>query len=427
MTHTPPLSAHGLSRRHLLRGAGAGALGLVLAPMAVPAWAKSLHSADTRAASWPNAAPLDAALDDAVVKRQIVGVTALVAQDGRIVHRHAAGFADRQAGRVMREDEVCRLASMTKPIVSLTALALVDKGHLHLDDPVHRWLPDFRPQLADGSTPDITIRHLLTHTAGLNYGFLEKPDGPYHQLGVSDGLDSSGLTLDENIHRIAAAPLLFKPGNAWHYSLATDVLGAVIGKAADKPLPDAVRDLVTAPLGMTKTYFVAPADTRLATPYHDADPQPVPMSDPFSLPFAQSAVIYSPARAFDADAFPSGGAGLVGTAEDYVRFAEAIRTGGAGIISADTARAMTTNAVGDLTITAAGPGYGWGLGVCVVKDPQVAGVPLSRGSWMWSGIYGTHFWVDPARRLTVVVLTNTAIAGMSGPFPQAVREAVYAS
>lgn len=420
MTRTSLTPVRGISRRLLLRGAAAGAVGAALAPMAFPLWARDLP------ASWGNATSFNAALDTAVVEGQIVGVTAIVVQDGKIVHRHAAGFADREAGRPMHENEACRLASMTKPIVSLTALALADKGKLHLDDPVHRWLPDFRPKLADGSTPDITIQHLLTHTAGLNYGFLEKPDGPYHRLGVSDGLDTSGLTLDENIRRIAAAPLLFTPGSAWHYSLATDVLGGVLERVADKPLPDVVKEHVTAPLGMDDTRFVAPVGARLAIPYHDASPQPKPMNDPFALPFAQSAVIYSPARAFDVNAFPSGGAGLVGTAEDYVRFAEAIRMGGAGIISPQTARAMTTNAVGNLAITAAGPGYGWGLGVCVVKDPAVAGVPMARGSWMWSGIYGTHFWVDPVRRLTVVVLTNTAVAGMSGPFPQSVREAIYA-
>lgn len=375
--------------------------------------------------TWSRAAALDPVIDAAVGSGRIVGTTVIAAQHGEIVYRRAAGFADREARRPMSEGEVFRLASMTKPLVCVTALALVDRGQLHLDDPVVRWLPDFRPQLPDGRAPVITLRHLLTHTAGLSYGFLEPHDGPYHRLGVSDGLDNSGLTLAANVQRIAAAPLLFEPGTAWHYSVAIDVLGAVIERVTGMTLPEAVRQVVTDPLGMSSVRFAVPAGTVLATPYGDASPHPVRMSDPFSLPFGPSAIVYAPSRAFDASAFPSGGVGAVGTADDYLRFAEAMRTGGAAILKPETLAAMTSNAIGDLPVGAAGPGFGWGLGVAVLRDPVAAKSPANAGTWNWSGVYGTTFTVDPVAELTIVALTNTALAGMTGDFPTALRRAAY--
>ncbi|WP_454720575.1 MULTISPECIES: serine hydrolase domain-containing protein [Cupriavidus] len=416
---SPSLPTATLPRRRLLAGAAAGGAALALGP----AWAAASPAART----WRAAGAFAAVLDEAVSSGRIVGATAVVAQAGQVVFRQAFGFADREAGQAMQVDSLYRLASMTKPIVCVAALALADRGRLRLDDPVTRWLPGFRPRLADGRAPAITVRHLLTHTAGLGYGFLEAPDGPYHRLGVSDGLDASGLSLAENLRRIAQAPLLFEPGSAWHYSVAIDVLGAVIERVTGRPLADAVREIVTAPLGMDSVRFTAPAGAPLVTAYGDAAPAPVRMRDPFALPFGQSAIAYSPARASDAGAFPSGGTGMVGTALDYLRFAEAMRRGGAGVVKARTVAAMTRNATGGFAIGAAGPGYGWGLGVAVLEDPAAAGLPLSAGAWNWSGVYGTHFWVDPAAQLSVVVLTNTAVAGMTGAFALATRRAAYAA
>jgi CubicO group peptidase (beta-lactamase class C family) len=371
-------------------------------------------------AQWARTAAMDGVVDDAIRQRRIVGAVVVAARNGEIVYLRAAGHADREASRPVREDAVFRLASMTKAIVCVAALALMDRGQLHLEDPVTRWLPDFRPKLADGREPVITLRHLMTHTAGLTYGFLSPAGAPYHRLGVSDGLDSSGLTLDENLRRIAAAPLLFEPGTGWHYSVAIDVLGAVIERATGSSLPEAVRRIVTIPLGMTSVDFVAPTDAVLATPYGDATPEPVRMTDPFRLPFGPSAIVYSPARAFDPKAFPAGGVGMVGTAKDYLRFIEAIRTGGGGVIRPE----MTRNAIGALS---SGPGFGWGLGVQILNDPAAARLPLNAGAWNWAGVYGTHFWVDPAIGLSVVMLTNTAVAGMTGEFPLALRRAVYSA
>ncbi len=414
-------SGFAMTRREVLTAASVGGLLPALATQAFV----DLAASPAAAADWEPAKALDSVIDAATGSGKIVGTTVIAARSGNIVYQRAAGFADREAGRPMAVDEICRLASMTKPIVCVTALALIDSGKLALEDPVTRWLPDFRPKLADGREPVITIRHLLTHTAGLGYGFLEPEDGPYHRLGISDGLDRSGLLLQENVARIASAPLLFEPGKGWHYSVAIDVLGAVIERVTEKTLGEVVQAIVTGPLGMTSVEFVAAKGKQLAIPYGDASPLPVRMTDPFTLKFGQSEIVYSPSRAFDSTAFPSGGVGMVGTAKDYLRFAEAIRTGGAGIIRPETAKAMTTNAIGDLPVGAAGPGFGWGLGVAVLKDPAKANSPVTAGAWNWSGVYGTNFWVDPAEELSVVVLTNTAVAGMTGEFPLAVRRAIY--
>lgn len=413
-----------LSRRELLAFASIGGLGGVLAgctgtsPKLPPSSAQS---------GWARTEALDAVIQNAVTTGRIVGATVVIAKDGEIVYSRAAGYADREARRLTTQSERYRLASMTKPIVCATVLALMDRGQLHLEDPVTRWLPDFRPKMLDGRVPVITVRQLLTHTAGLSYGFLEVADGPYHRLGVSDGLDASGLTLEQNLRRIASAPLLFEPGTRWQYSVAVDVLGAVVERVTGLELPDAVRSVVTHPLGMSSVEFVAPASAMLATPYGDANPQPVRMEGTFSLKFGQSAIVYSPSRAFDPKAYPSGGVGMVGTAGDYLRFVEAMRVGGAGVLRPETAALMTTNAIGNLQVAAAGPGVGWGLGVAVLKDPAIAKSSAGQGTWNWSGVYGTTFWVDPGERLSVVALTNTAVAGMTGNFPSALRQAVYAS
>src|SRR5262249_1050504 len=157
------------------------------------------------------------------------------------------------------------------------------------------------------------------------------------------------ISLDENVKRIASAPLFNKPGEAWRYSLSIDVLGAVVEKAAGKPLPQAVAELVTQPLGMRDTAFWAKDPARLAVPYHDAKPVPAKMDDPFVMPFAEGGrMTYSPSRALDPKAYPSGGAGMVGTAPDIMRLLEAIRTGGKPILKEATAASMSRNQIGSV-------------------------------------------------------------------------------
>ena len=375
------------------------------------------HAADAR---------IDAAIDQAIAEQRIVGTVVIVSQDGKVVYQRAAGFADRESKRPMQVDTVFRLSSVSKPIVSAAALVLVDQGKLSLDDPVTKWLPDFRPKLASGTAPTITVRQLLTHTSGLGYKFAEKPGTAYYNAGVSDGFDELRISLDENLRRLATAPLFNAPGEAWRYSVSIDVLGAVLEKASGKALAQVVAETVTQPLGMRDTGFWAKNPARLAVPYHDAKPAPAPMDDPYVMPFGEGGrMTYSPSRALDSKAFPSGGAGMVGSAPDVMRLLEAVRTGGKPILKAATAESMMRNEIGSLM--GPGPGMGFGFGGAVVVDPAAAKTPQSPGTWNWGGVYGHNWFVDPARKLTVVAFTNTAPEGLWGKFTTDLRDAVYES
>ena len=369
-------------------------------------------------------ARIDEVIDRAIAEQRIVGTVVLVSHDGKLVYQRAAGLADRESKRPMQVDTTFRLSSVSKPIVSAAALVLVDQGKLSLDDPVTKWLPDFRPKLANGTVPTITVRQLLTHTSGLGYKFAEKPGTPYYKAGVSDGFDELRISLDENLRRLATAPLFNAPGEAWRYSVSIDVLGAVLEKASGKALPQVVAETVTQPLGMRDTGFWAKNPARLAVPYHDAKPAPAPMDDPYVMPFGEGGrMTYSPSRALDAKAFPSGGAGMVGTAPDVMRLLEAVRTGGKPILKAATAESMMRNQIG--SVVGPGPGVGFGFGGAVVVDPATAHTPQSPGTWQWGGVYGHNWFVDPTRKLTVVAFTNTAPEGLFGKFSTDLRDAVY--
>ena len=369
---------------------------------------------------------VDEVIELALAESRIVGTVVLILQDGHELYARAAGQCDRESNTPMREDSMFRLASLTKPIVTAAVLRLVESGVLELDAPITRYLPEFRPKLLDGSAPDILVRQLLTHTAGLSYGFMQPADGPYRTLGVSDGFDTPGLAFDEAIRRIVAAGLSYAPGTSWGYSVGLDVLGAAIERVCKQPLPAAIEALVTAPLGMTHTRFSPAAGELLATPYADATP-PERMREGHVIPFFDLAgLIFSPARAFDPSSYPSGGAGMVGNAREFVRFLECIRSGGGPFLRAETTQAMLANQTGTFPV-ALGPGWGFGFGGAVLVDPAAAQSPQPPGTWSWGGVWGHAWFVDPTHRLVVAGLTNTAIEGMLGKFPAQLRDAVYAA
>jgi CubicO group peptidase (beta-lactamase class C family) len=223
---------------------------------------------------------VDQVINQAIEERRLVGAVVFVGMGGKLVYRRAAGMANREQRVPMTEDKIFLIASVTKPIVTAAAMRLVELGELSVTDPVTRWLPEFTPKLDTGEPPQITIHQLLTHSAGLTYKFFQPEDGPYRRLGVSDGLDAAGPSLSENVRRIAAAPLTYRPGTKWGYSLSMDVLGAVLEKVRGAELPQVVDDLVGAPLGMYDTGFRVSDSARLVCHYADSQPEPRPIGDP---------------------------------------------------------------------------------------------------------------------------------------------------
>lgn len=369
---------------------------------------------------------VDSYIDRIVAEQRLVGTVTLIAAAGRVVYRRAAGAIDREARQPMPENAIFRFSSLTKPIVTAAALSLVETGHLSLQDPVTRWLPAFRPRIQSGDEPVITVRQLLTHTAGLTYGFMESAGHAYATSGVSDGLDGSRLSMEEEMARVTNVPLSYNPGDAWGYSVGLDVLGAVMERAADAPLPELIKQRVTDPLSLPDTGFAVTDRTRLAVPYVDGQP-PGRMMEPHTVPFGAGAgIALSPGRIFDTRAFPSGGAGMAGTADDFLKFLEALRRGGAPILQPHTVRAMMHNQIGNLRINVEPtPSWGFGFGGAVLIDPVLAGSPLPAGSWRWRGVYGHHWLVDPHNEIVVVALSNTALEGMSDRHVEELTDAVY--
>jgi len=368
-------------------------------------------------------ARVDAALASALEERRIVGGVLRVARDGALVAQRTVGLADRETRTPMTESTPFRIASLTKPIVTVAALGLVERGVLSLDDEVARWLPSFTPKL-EGEVVPITVRQLLTHTSGFGYAFLEPPGGPYHAANVSDGLDQPGLSLEENLRRLASLPLLFRPGSTFFYSLSTDVLGAIVERASDRPLPDVVARAVIGPLGMRASGFTPSDPERLATPYADGKDEPVRMVDGIYVPFAGAGATFAPSRALDPRSYPSGGAGMVGTAEDFHVFLEALRTRHP-FAAARSVDAMFRDQIAPLAPPILGDGWGYGYGAAVLRDPVSAGVPMNPGTVRWGGAFGHSWWVDPAARISVVLLTNTAFEGMAGRIRTDIVNAVY--
>jgi len=360
---------------------------------------------------------VNAAIDAALGSR-IVGCEILIHQGGREVFARTAGHADREAGRRVQAGDIFRLASCTKPIVAATALVMLDRGLLSLDDPVSKHLPWFTPKAPDGSVADIRVRHLLTHTSGITYDVPED---------VSTGSDPGpGLSLEEDLRRLMVQPLWFAPGSAWEYGMSIDVLGAVVGAingdASD--VEAAVARYVTGPLGMADTHFFVTDPARLAHPYADGRP-PIRMGEPQEVhndPDNPDKVdLFSPARIFQPDKPQCGGSGMAGTARDLMTMLEAIRTG--SLVRPATRDAAFANQIGSLP-RAKDPGQKFGFLGAVVEDPAVSGWHR-KGLLHWGGIWGNNWILDPGSETTVVVMTNTMREGCNGPFRDEIRDAVF--
>ncbi|MBU1305438.1 MAG: beta-lactamase family protein [Alphaproteobacteria bacterium] len=366
-------------------------------------------------------ASLDAVVNRAIDDGRIVGATLLVHKDGRPIYEKAHGMADREAGRAMTLDTIFRFSSLTKPIVAATILALVDAGKLTLHDLVTRHLPDFRPKLPDGSQPEITIHHLLTHTSGLAGTPVLTP------AEESAGANRWHLSVDEMMARLAGLPLLFVPGTQWNYGPSIDVLGVIAGKLVGGSLGDAIAQYVTGPLRMRDTQFSVSYPARLAAAYGDRKGNPERMGAKHNVASPWGSVVtYDPDRIFDAKAFQSGGGGAAGTGIDFMVLVEALRSGGGAILKPETVALGLSNQTPQLA-QAVSPGMMFSYFGAFVDVPAAAGLPMARGANRWGGIYGHNWFIDPANGLVVVSMSNTGLEGSDGAYRTDVCNTVYAA
>jgi len=365
-------------------------------------------------------AGIDAVVGEALGRQAIVGSVIIVAKGGEPIYRKAAGWFDREERVPMREDAIFRLASFTKPLVAAMALALVEQGRLSLEAPVTAYLPHFTPPGPDGRPATIIISHLLAHTGGIVGG------GPaFDAAGVGGGLADTDLWLDENLRRLATVPLAHRPGEGWVYGKGLDVLGGVIAAVDGPTLGESLARHVTGPLGLADTGFTVSDRTRLGPVYADnPGAAPIRMVGTHDVPQRDGpgTVTFTPDRVFNPQAFQSGGSGGVGTAPDFFRFLETLRMGGRPILGRRTVTSGTQNLLGAVLRQ---PGSGFGHFGAVVTDPVAARTPQPAGTYEWGGVYGHRWFVDPINAITAVIMTNTAIEGCSGPFPLAVRDAIY--
>ncbi len=397
---------------------GVASLGAALmAQTAAPARGAAAPS-HARAGAVPaeRLARIDAMLQSYVDRGLIPGAVALVLQDGRPIYQKAVGWADKEAGRPMRMDTAFRIASQTKAITSVAALALVEEGKLSLGDQVGKYIPSFAKTTVAVRSGDatsivparrpITIRDLLTHTAGISYGVEPHIANEYAAKGLGPSAGAGWYFADKQepicdaMERLGALPFVSQPGEAWVYGYNTDVLGCVIERAAEQSLDRVIADRVTGPLGMTDTRFFLQADQRerLAAVYASgADGRAMRAAEGAR---GQGAYTDGPRRTF------SGGAGLVSTARDYGRFLEMIRGGGAldgvRILSPRMVALMSTNQVGGLRSP---NGLGFGLG-SETTDRYGANGMDDVGSYGWAGAYGTIYRIDPHEHLVIMLMVQ---------------------
>ncbi len=363
---------------------------------------------------------LDGVVERAIGEGRIVGAVLLVHKDGRPLYEKAHGLADREAGRAMTYDTIFRFSSLTKPLIAATVLALVEEGRLALDDAVTRFLPAFRPQLADGSVPEITIHHLLTHTSGLRAETILTPEEQ------AAGVNRWHLGSEAIMARLAGLGLAFAPGTGWAYGPSIDVLGVIAGQLVGGMPGEAMARYVTGPLRMDDTRFGVTDPARLAAAYADGPDGAVLMGDPHSVPNAWGGVTsYDPGRILDGTAFQSGGGGAAGTGPDFMALLEALRSGGGGILRPETVARGLANQTSQLA-QAVGPGLQFSYFGAFVDDPQAAGLTLPQGSVRWGGIYGHNWFLDRQNGLCVVSMSNTGLEGSDGAYRTEVGNAVCA-
>ncbi len=360
-----------------------------------------------------------------VASRQFAGVAWCLEHRGKVVERGSAGHRDAQSSQVVSDDTLYRLYSMTKPVVSVYCLQLIEQGLLQLDDPVSRWIPAFGSQQVlgtDGSLQacvrPVTIEDLLTHRSGLSYDFLAGCPVAEQYRAARLAADGS-RSLQALSEALASMPLAHQPGNRWYYSYSTDVLASILEKVSDKPLADCLADALFRPLGMSDTAFHVRQENRhrLAQMFGQRELGDVPVAGVSGQPPVNQL------RVMDVDAsypisdanFARGGIGLYSTIDDYRRFMTVLMHGqassGEWILSRPMLDLMWQNrlsasqmpiAIGEKAY----PGYGWGLMGRVMADLSVSTRLSSVGEGGWAGAASTYFWVDRVNQFSGIVMTQ---------------------
>jgi CubicO group peptidase (beta-lactamase class C family) len=373
--------------------------------------------ADTLGFSAERLQRLDAALQGYVAQQRLAGSVTLVTRHGKVAYFKAFGEADREQGVVMRRDTIFRIASQSKAIVSTATMILQEQGKLLITEPVGKYLPGFMETTVavaneeDGydvvpATRPVTIRDLLTHTSGFDYG--QGLSGDRWRAAGIEGYYFSNRDepIGDTVARMAALPAVAQPGEQWVYGYSTDILGAVLEVAAGQPLDQLLDELMFQPLQMRDTHFYLPADkrARLATLYAINEGQLE--RAPAEGWNGQGGFVDGPRKSFSA------GAGLLSTATDYARFLQMILNGGEldgqRLLSRKTVELMSVSHLGDVDFS---PGQGMGLGFSVLQDLGARGTPGSVGELGWGGAYHTSYWIDPKEEMVVVHMTQLIPAG----------------
>ncbi len=363
------------------------------------------------------------------------GMLTLLSRHGKIEQLCCHGHADIASATALREDTIFRIYSMTKPITSVALMTLMEQGRFELDDAAKRWIPALGELEVYGQgkiESAITIRQLLTHTAGFSYGF-EADKYPVDELYAEVWRGRiQDQTLEQLMHTLLRFPLVAQPGSLWHYSIATDICGYLVELMSGMPLGDYLRKVIFDPLQMVDTGFEVPAGKieRFATLYgyteNDALAQ---LETNDKSPFI-SAISGIPVR------LHSGGGGLVSTAPDYLRFAQMMlnrgELGGRRIIKPETVALMTRNHVAEkllpLSFNGVAPGqfsgYGFGLGYCITMDPANTGAAGSRGDFGWGGMADTYCWIDPQQQM-IAILMQQYLPSLHHAGRKDFRNAVY--
>ena len=341
---------------------------------------------------------LDAGLQALVDDGRLAGVVALLARHGRIAFADVAGAQDVESGRPMARDSIFRIFSMTKPVTGVAMMMLYEEGKWRLNDPVSRHVPElaglqvYAGEDDDGSMRlvdadhEMTMRELMTHTAGL--GYVLDPGHPVNRLFLEKRVLNPLEPLSAMIGKLATVPLLAQPGTRWIYSAAVDVQGYLVEKLSGRPLAEFLDERIFEPLGMVDTGFhVPPSEVHRVALRHATGEDGALVLDSRGDPFT------SP------PAGPSGGGGLYGTADDYLRFAQMLLDGGAldgvRLLAPRTVEMMRTNHLSAEATARMRPGMGFGMDFMIYVDPAAAGEPHAPGAYYWLGIDGTWFWIDP--------------------------------